>query len=237
MEPYYEMADGASVIYHGDTLDFTAPIVADVLLTDPPYSRAGSLHTGRRNRAVRHNDARDGDQFWLYWFRSAIKSSLSHINESGCGFIFSDYRTIGLVEDAVASADLGWQVSQCIVWDRECIGMGSPFRASHELIAFVRGPEFRWTGPKDLGNVIRHKWFYGSHEHHPAEKPVGLLRQLIQTVAPTDGIVFDPFLGSGSTLLAARSCGRRAFGVELEEQYCERAAQRLQQAYLPLEVV
>jgi site-specific DNA-methyltransferase (adenine-specific) len=232
MKPVWEDHLHSLAIYHGDVLEFTEPLTADILITDPPYSRAGGQHTGRHSTHGMSDDARQSDQFWLHWFSAAAKRFLSNLNERGCGFIFCDYRTIGSVERAISSADMGWIVSQCLVWDRESIGMGSPFRSSHELIAFIRGPKFEWTGRRDMGNVLRHRWFYGAHEHHPAEKPVGLLRELIQLLPPSDAIVFDPFMGSGSTLVAAQSCGRRGFGIEIEGAHIDTAVQRLQQQVL-----
>ena len=69
---------------------------------------------------------------------------------------------------------------------------------------------------------------------HPTEKPVGVLTPLISYACPPGGLVVDPFAGSGSTLEAARLSGRRAIGVEIDEQYAEKAARRLSQA--PLEI-
>lgn len=62
---------------------------------------------------------------------------------------------------------------------------------------------------------------------HPTEKPAQVLNPLIQSSVPPGGLVLDPFAGSASTLLAARTLGRRAIGIEASEEYCERAAKRL----------
>lgn len=67
---------------------------------------------------------------------------------------------------------------------------------------------------------------------HPTEKPVKLLNPLISYACPPRGLVVDPFAGSGSTLDAARASGRRAIGVEISEEYCQRAARRLSQGVL-----
>lgn len=223
MTPYY--ADEAVTLYHGDMLEVPIPALADAFITDPPYARAGAVHTGRSSS---QGDLVSSDQFWLHWFCAAVKRITDRTRPDGHGFVFTDYRTVALVERAFLTSGTGWYVSQCLVWDRESIGMGSPFRASHELIAFVRGPKFEWTGRRDMGNVLRCRWPYLAHEHHEAEKPVPLLETLIETTS-AGALVLDPFAGSCSTLVAARNLGRKAIAVELDERYCERAARRLAQ--------
>lgn len=174
------------------------------------------------------------DQFWIYWFRDVARKLTEHTKASGCGFVFSDYRTVHLVERAFAESGTGWAMTQCLVWDRQATGMGSPFRASHELIGFVRGPDFQWTGSRSIRNVLAFPWPYGEHKNHPSEKPVSLLRYLIETITPPGGVVLDSFTGSGSALVAARDSGRRAIGIEIEERYCEIAATRCSQEVLGL---
>lgn len=71
------------------------------------------------------------------------------------------------------------------------------------------------------------KWVYTGNRLHPTQKPVEVLRPFIEAYCPTGGVVLDPFCGSGSTLVAAKNCGREFIGIELEQRHCETAGLRL----------
>lgn len=233
MKPYY--ADDLVTLYHGDCREVPDYLLrGDAFIADPPYSRAGAASTGRTNTAGRAGAVAESDQFWVAWFCEVAHRMCFTAKATSCGFVFCDYRTIHLVERAFAHSDIGFTVSQALVWNRMAMGLGSPFRASHELIAFVRGPKFEHTGSRSDRNVLDYRWPYGEHENHPAEKPVALLQYLVEFAAKPGQTVVDLFAGSGSTLVAAKRAGRRAIGVELDERHCETAARRLAQDVLIL---
>jgi DNA modification methylase len=120
-----------------------------------------------------------------------------------------------------------------LLWEKgDWPGMGDvclPWGPSTEEI-YVIGSGF---SGKRSGQVIRVPFRPGGiSARHPTEKPVALLADLIAKCPA--GTVIDPFLGSGTTLVAAKQLGRRAIGIEIEERYCEIAAKRLAQGVLPL---
>jgi len=88
-------------------------------------------------------------------------------------------------------------------------------------------------GPRLQRSVQRVRSCHG-YALHPTQKPVGILIPIIEYSCPFNGVVVDPFMGSGSTLEAARLLGRRAIGIELSEQNCEIAVKRLQQSVMVL---
>lgn len=195
------------------------------VIADPPYSRAGAAQTGRVGAAAMHNDARNSDQFWRHWFADQWRVIAAVCEPWACAMVFCDYRTVSALEGAVADSESGWNVSQCAVWDRGSIGLGSPMRAQHEMIAFARGPAFKWDGRKNIGNVFRCDWPYGTHQNHPAEKPVTLIRQLLEDFA--HGRVLDPFCGSASSGVAARLLDLGWDGIEQDAETAKIAAERL----------
>lgn len=196
------------------------------VIADPPYSRAGGSHTSSTNAAGAHSALASSDQFWEHWFSDQWRVISAVCEPWASAMVFCDYRTIGALERAVVASESGWAVTQCAVWDRGSIGLGSPMRARHELIAFVRGPDFKWEGRKDIANVFRCDWPYGSHQNHPAEKPVRLLRDILQDFAP-HGRILDPFCGSGSSGVAARELGLSWDGIEQDPDTARIAAERL----------
>lgn len=198
------------------------------LITDPPFTAAGGSTNGRTGGAGAGGDT----QFFDFWLAAVFAELRRVLVPSACGFVFCDWRTLASVGRAVSpdgnrQREEAWRMSQAIVWDRESIGLGSPFRNSWEMIAFIRGPKYRSTLPKDLPNIVRHRYPYGRHEHHGAEKPVTLVRQLIQWAeVPAGGRVLDPFAGSGTALVACRELGVAATGIEVEPPAYSTAQQR-----------
>lgn len=92
--------------------------------------------------------------------------------------------------------------------------------------------ELAWTNVSKTARLYSRYWNGGGineERFHPTQKPIGVMRWC---VAMTEGVVLDPFMGSGTTLRAAKDLGRKAIGIEIEERYCEIAAKRLMQGVL-----
>lgn len=202
MKPYYQ--DGAVTIYHGDCREILPGVVADVLVTDPPYGTAYT--SGWCDRTIAGDDSTaTRDAILSKWSKPALVfGRWSCLKPEG--------------------------VRVCLTWDKgDWPGMGDislPWGPSTEEI-YVIGSGF--IGKRG-GTVIRCDRLVGN-TRHPNEKPVALLQRLLMWCR-SEWIVLDPFMGSGTTLRAAKDLGRKAIGIEIEERYCEIAAKRCAQEVL-----
>jgi DNA modification methylase len=211
--PYY--SDDHVTLYHGDCLELADLWTgADVLVTDPPYGIGWKIGNHPKRGSVAHpgiqNDADTGA-------RDAVLDAFG----TKPGIVF------GAWAQQVPNA------RQTLVWrkppDSGVIGSTTGYRRDVELI-FLTGDHPKRSASRS--SVFTTNAGMGSYLNgHPHAKPVALMESLIEW---TEGVVVDPFAGSGSTLVAARNLGRRAIGVELEERYCELIARRLSQGALDL---
>lgn len=229
-EPYY--ADDWCTIYHGDALevlDGLAPGSFDAVVTDPPYCSGGRNQATARS--IHEKSDRDewfltdnmGTDTYVWWLRQ-LGTRLYRLAPVGTHFYcFTDWRQYGNV--VVSLETVGWTLRNCVVWHKMRGGaMGSFWRNDHEWISVLsKGP------PKPIPdgsffNVLAAVKPQG--DEHPTVKPVSIVQRLIE--ASSGSVVLDPFMGSGTTLRAAKNTNRRSIGIEIEERYCEVAARRLQ---------
>lgn len=214
MTPYYE-ADGIT-IFHGDCREMTAWLGADVLVTDPPYGIGWSRGANPSRYSVAH-DGIEGDA------DTTVRDAALAAWGSKPGVVFGSFY-----------APFPTGVRQVLVWhkpdDAGVVGSTTGHRRDAEPVFLVGEWPRRaatWTSVmRSTQRSIKAIVATG----HPHTKPVDVLRTLLHH-SPV-GAVADPFMGSGSTLLAAKQLGRRAIGVELDERYCEVAARRLAQGIL-----
>jgi site-specific DNA-methyltransferase (adenine-specific) len=220
VKPYYE--DGLVTLYHGDCREWMPIAAADALVTDPPY---GLDAVYGRPGGLRRTIQGDATTDLLSW----VAGRSQWLLPDAWAAVFCGWN--GNAVAANAMEDAGLTVKTVIVWDKLQPGIGTGIRDQHEFIVLGhRGdPPRPWHG----GNVWRFPKVHGQPAH-PNEKPLALMRALIARLTAGNALIVDPFAGSGSTLEAAKSLGRRAIGIEIEERYCEIAAQRCSQEVLGL---
>jgi site-specific DNA-methyltransferase (adenine-specific) len=227
IEPYH--VEEAGVIYCGDCLEILPRMnIIDAIITDPPFAMAGGISCGSSSQL--------DTQFFLHWWRSVSKE-LSRIGKpEGEGFVWCDWKTAAIIAAGFKPTNQTydfWRVSQMLFHYREMPGQGQPFRSSVDQIAYIRGPKSKGERiTRTTHNFISKYWYYGKHENHPAEKDPDLAQQLIRWCSDESNIILDPFLGSGTTAVAAKELGRKFIGIEISEEYCKIAVKRLRQGVL-----
>jgi site-specific DNA-methyltransferase (adenine-specific) len=124
---------------------------------------------------------------------------------------------------------IGFRLVSHLVFVKNVWGLGRFTRSQHETV-FLLAKGHPLVPGTPLSDVF--DWVRESETVHPNQKPVGPLRRLIATYAPPGGTVLDPFMGSGSTLRAAKDVGRPAIGIEIDQHYCRHATARMRQETL-----
>src|SRR5215471_1902271 len=242
VKPYYESAD--AVIYLGDCEEILPDLEdVDVVVTSPPYNMGlvpggggrGMYRPGASNKAGRfrqgygqHNDAMPQREY-NDWQRRVLTLCWDRLCQEGA--IFYNHRP--RVEHGKMrfplDMDFGLPLRQIITWDR---GTGIDvnmrmFCSVYEWVFLFAKPAFSLVdhSASGMGNV----WRLGMETRdygHPAAFPVSLpIRVLTSTGASR---ILDPFMGSGTTLVAAKQLGRLGIGIDIEERFCEMAAKRLE---------
>lgn len=208
-EPYYQ--DDFCTIYHGDCLR-VLPYLGkfDLLLTDPPYG----IDENSKKQKSRDKLAKVTDYGDFNWDK-----------EPPADWLFGLLRAITGKQVIFGGNYFPLPPSSCwLVWDK--VNGQSDF-ADCELAwtnfkKAVRKIEYRWNGM--LQQNMKNK----DERLHPTQKPLSVIKWCMDLAGDWQTVV-DPFMGSGTTLRAAKDLGRKAVGIEIDEKYCEIAVQRLRQ--------
>ena len=229
MKPYYD-EDGIT-IWHGDCRE-VLPLLnessVDAIVTDPPFFMPATHYQSRVQWQRSWSDTSVLAAFW----ETIVDRSVRVLRETGHMLTFCNGDSYPVFYPEMYRR---FDFLKCLVWDKEHFGMGRVWRNQHELLIAARWSSsvFRDDGKHRI-DILRHRITPPRDRRHPVEKPMSLLADLIEPTVPIDGTVLDPFMGSGTTLEAAKRDGLQAIGIEGEERYCESAARRLSQMTLPL---
>ena len=213
--PYYQ--DESVTIYHGDCREIMPGLNFDVIVTDPPYGIGWSRGANpARSSAAHAGILNDHDT-------SARDEAHAISGHERPAIMFGSFYAPAPVN-----------VKQILVWhkpnDSGVVGSTTGFRRDAEPIYLCGGIAKRtvqWSSVvKSTRLSIKD---IAATAGHPHAKPEDIVRQLIELNA---GVILDPFMGSGTTLRAAKDLGRKAIGIELDEKYCEIAANRMAQGVL-----
>jgi len=231
-------------IYQGDCLEVMRSLPAEsigTVVTSPPYNIKNSTGNGLKstnrgkwpNAALQrgyedHGDAMPHDEYVL-WQRECLREMMRVLRPDGAIFYNHKWRVqngrMQGREDIVG----GLPVRQIIIWQRDGGINFNPgyFLPTYEVIYLIAKPEFRLVPRANrIGDVWRVP--QERNNEHPAPFPLQLAKNCIMST--DNGTVMDPFLGSGTTAVAAKLHGRRWIGIEKSPEYCELARRRIEGA-------
>ena len=213
---------------------------AQMVFADPPFNVAigGFVVGAGRHREFAFASGEMAPVEFAEFLTETLAVTASVMADGAIGFVCMDWRHLGELLVAITRAELA--VMNLCVWNKTNAGMGAFYRSQHELVFVVKRGDATHTNNFELGQKGRSRsnvWTYrgmnsfgaGRDEllaAHPTVKPVALVADAIKDVSHRGGIVFDPFLGSGTTVIAAHRTGRRCYGVELDPAYLDLVIRR-----------
>jgi len=243
---------GLHQIYCGNALEaesyttLMAGATAAVVFTDPPYNVKISGHVQGKG-AIQHPEfAMASGEMTPAEFEAFLSQAIGRM-QAACDpgallYLCMDWRHIDELSQAAKAHAL--ELKNLCVWDKGAGGMGSLYRSQHELVFVYKSGHAAHTNNIQLGRFGRNRtnvWSYPGINSfarktdegnllalHPTVKPVALVADVLLDASRRGEIVLDPFLGSGTTLLAAETTGRVAYGMELEPRYVDVAIRRWQ---------
>ena len=188
---------------------------ANLVLTDPPYNVNVEETAGK----IKNDNMPDAD-FYNFLFCAFVNMEQNMEQDASIYVFHAD--TQGLTFRR-AFADAGFNLSGCCIWKKNALVLGrSPYQWQHEpcLFGWKKGGKHLWYSDRKQTTI----WEYDrpkASKDHPTMKPIALMAYPIKNSTMTNCIVLDPFLGSGSTLIACEETGRVCYGVELDEKFMD----------------
>jgi DNA modification methylase len=216
---------------------------ATMVITDPPYNLPIKQVQGR-GRIKHGNFAQGAGEMsraeFIDFLRTVLSLAAKHSVNGALHFIFIDWRHIQ--ELLAAGSAIYSELENLVVWVKTNAGQGSFYRSQHEFVFVYKSGDAQHLNNIELGRHGRNRsnvWTYPGVNTfragrlddlamHPTVKPVALVTDAMRDCSRRSDIVLDPFIGSGTTIMAAERVGRRAFGLEIDPLYVDVAVKRWQ---------
>ena len=213
-------------IYNADCLDIMRLMkdkCVDLVLTDPPYGMEYSRHIKNWKQEKIENDNN------LEWLPEYLEQAKRVLKDSGSIYTFCSYHNIDKFKNEI---EKNFGLRNILIWDKGGAGMGdleTTYGCVYEMCIYANKSPQKLNGKRD-SDIL--KFRRSGNPNHPTEKPQALIAFLINKSSNPEAIILDPFLGSGTTAVAAKHLGRNFIGIEISEKYCEIARGRLRQELL-----
>jgi DNA modification methylase len=195
---------------------------ADMVFTDPPYGVSYEGGHNKKKRTGIENDKLQGQDLTDLFYESLMNADLFSHNHSAFYIWYANGKA---VETFSSFSKLSLKVRAVLCWYKVKSGLGafmSQYIPNYEpcIYAYKEGYSPQWFGASDEKTVWELKK-ESKNEYHPTQKPIELPTRAITNSSKLEDIIYDCFLGSGSTMVAAHQLKRRCYGMELEPKYCQ----------------
>ena len=221
-KPYYQ--DDYVTLYNGDCREIVPQLEKiNVILTDPPFFMPAVHYQSRKKYQRAWSDTSILGTFW----EVIVDLCLSKLKETGHFLTFCNGDSYPVFYPTMYRR---FDFLKCLVWDKGHVGLGRIWRNQHELVIAGRwNTSLFYEENKLRSDVFTFKATPSNDREHPVEKPVSMLKWLLEPLIANNGILLDPFAGSGTTGIAAKELNKKCILIEKEEKYCKIAARRLSQ--------
>jgi site-specific DNA-methyltransferase (adenine-specific) len=214
-----------SDLLQGDCLELMKTMSdssVDMVLTDPPYGM--DYQSNRRTATDKFKKiTKDNDLGWIDDFCVELHRVMK---DDSAAYVFCSWHKVDVFK---AALERHFKVKNLLVWVKNNHGSGDlkgAYAPKHEFIFFVhKGRSLLRDGRRP--DILEYSKVSGSNMVHPTEKPVEMLERLIKDSSDVDDRIFDPFMGSGTTGIAAKNLNRSFVGIELDEEYFRIAEERI----------
>ena len=218
-------------LHNGDCLEVMKSIPdgsVDMVLTDPPYGMSFvSNHRADKHKPIANDSS-------LEWIDDLASGLHRIVKDDTAHYVFCSYHHIDKFKQAF---ERYFKIKNILTWVKNNTSMGDlkgDFAPKTEFILFLQKGRCLIRGKRDC-NVLQYA--RTGNELHPTQKPVDMLEFLISKFSDESMVVCDPFMGSGSTMIACLNTNRKGIGIELDKQYFDIAQKRINEHKAALDAV
>jgi site-specific DNA-methyltransferase (adenine-specific) len=221
MKPYFETNNGK--LYCGDCFDVIDYMIsqnmkANCIVTDPPYGmNFVSNYRKEKYSAIINDDNLD-------WINEWVNKINNILNDNSHLYVCCSWHNVDIFKQEIQKK---FEIKNIIIWEKNNTGMGdleSQFAPKYEMIIYAIKGKRKLNGSRDA-DIIKEK--RTNNELHPTQKPIDLIKYLIEKSTNNNDVVIDSFSGSGTTAVACEQANRKWICIEQEKKYCDVTVERL----------
>ena len=211
-------------LWQGDCLELMKNIPdgsVDLVLTDPPYGMAfKSNHRKEKYNKIKNDES-------LEWLEKYVDECFRILKDNTAVYCFCSWHNVDVFKHAIEKK---FKIKNILIWEKNNTSMGdlkASYAPKYEMIIFAHKGRKLLNGFRYADIIKANRT---GNKFHPTEKPVDILELFIKNSSDENAVVFDGFMGSGSTGVACVNTGRRFIGIELDEGYFNIAKERIEKA-------